>query len=143
MNPENGAREPESDELNGIEATVDFAWRAVDVSFNYTYADSKITSGEDKGAAFNNSPLHVANLALDWQATEALSLWTNLQYRSSTTDSGSNFIREHAIIDLGLDYEFNQNVMGSLAVYNIDDQTFGNTGYNDGRRFYMGVTSTF
>ncbi|AYF02190.1 TonB-dependent receptor [Paracoccus yeei] len=130
-------------ELNGIEATVDFAWRAVDVSFNYTYADSKITSGEDKGAAFNNSPLHVANLALDWQASEALSLWTNLQYRSSTTDSGSNFIREHAIIDLGLDYEFNQNVMGSLAVYNIDDQTFGNTGYNDGRRFYMGVTSTF
>lgn len=130
-------------ELNGIEATVDFAWREVDVSFNYTYADSKITKGEDKGAAFNNSPLHVANLALDWQATDTLSLWTNMQYRSSTTDSGNNFIREHAIVDLGLDYDFTPNVMGSLAVYNIDDQTFGNTGYNDGRRFYMGLTSTF
>jgi len=130
-------------ELNGIEATVDYAFRDVDLSFNYTYADSKITRGENEGAAFNNSPLHVVNLALDWQASEALSVWTNVQYRSSTTDSGSNFIREHAIVDLGLDYEFTPNVMGSLAVYNLDDQTFGTTGYNDGRRFYMGLTSIF
>ncbi len=33
--------------------------------------------------------------------------------------------------------------MGSLAIYNVDDKTFDNTGYNDGRRFYMGLTSTF
>ena len=130
-------------ELNGVEATVDFTLRNVDVSFNYTYADSKITKGADVGAAFNNSPLHVANLGLDWQATDALSLWSNIQYRSATSDSGSGYIREHAIVDLGADYRFNDNVMGSLAIYNVDDKTFDNTGYNDGRRFYMGLTSTF
>ena len=130
-------------ELNGVEATVDFTLREVDVSFNYTYADSKITKGENVGEAFNNSPLHVANLGLDWQANDALSLWTNIQYRSTTKDSGNNRIGEHAIVDLGADYQFNDNVMGSLAVYNIDDKTFGNTGYNDGRRLYVGLTSTF
>lgn len=130
-------------ELNGVEATVDFSWHAVDVSLNYTYADSKITRGEDAGSAFNNSPMHVANLGLDWQANDALSLWSNAQYRSATTDSGNSYIREHAIVDIGADYQFNDNVMGSVAVYNIDDKTFGNTGYNDGRRFYLGLTSTF
>lgn len=130
-------------ELNGVEATVDFTLGDVDVAFNYTYADSKVTQGAAVGSRFNNSPLHVANLRLDWQASYELSVWTNAQYRSATFDTGSGHIGEHAVFDIGLDYEFNERVMGSAAIYNVDNKTFGNTGYNDGRRFYMGLTSTF
>ncbi len=130
-------------ELNGVELTVDFTVGDVDVAFNYTYADSEVTKGPAAGTRFNNSPLHVANLRLDWQATDALSVWGNAQYRSATYDTGSGHIREHAIVDLGLDYDLNDNVMGSFAVYNVDDKTFGTTGYNDGRRFYLGLTSRF
>lgn len=133
----------EAAELSGVEATVDFTLRDVDVAFNYTYADSKVTKGEDVGSSFNNSPLHVANLWLDWQATYELSVWGNAQYRSGTRDSGDNYISEHAIFDVGLDYDFNENVTGILAVYNVGDKTFGNTGYNDGRRYFVGLSSTF
>ena len=128
-------------ELNGVEATVDFVLG--DVAFNYTYADSKVTKGKEVGSRFNNSPLHVANLRLDWQASHALSVWGNAQYRSATFDTGSGYIGEHAVFDIGLDYDFNDSVMGSVAIYNVDDKTFGNTGYNDGRRFYVGLTNTF
>ncbi|NPD16985.1 TonB-dependent receptor [Xinfangfangia sp. D13-10-4-6] len=130
-------------ELNGVEATVDWTLGDVDFAFNYTYADSKVTKGNAVGSRFNNSPLHVANLGIDWQATDALSVWGNAQYRSSTYDSGAGQIKEHALFDIGLDYNFNDNVMGSVAVYNVDNKVFGTTGYNDGRRFFVGLTSTF
>ncbi len=130
-------------ELNGVEATVDWTLGDVDFAFNYTYADSKVTKGNAVGSRFNNSPLHVANLGIDWQATDALAVWGNAQYRSSTFDSGSGQIKEHALFDIGLDYNFNENVMGSVAVYNVDNKVFGSTGYNDGRRFFIGLTSTF
>lgn len=130
-------------ELNGVEATVDFTLRQVDVSLNYTYADSKITKGEGKGDRFNNSPLHVANIALDWQATDKMGLWGKAQYRSATYDSGNSRIGEHAIFDVGMDYDITENVMGSVAIYNVGDKTFNNVGYNDGRHFFIGLTSTF
>ncbi|WP_124085306.1 TonB-dependent receptor domain-containing protein [Pseudogemmobacter humi] len=130
-------------ELNGVEATVDWTLGDFAFAFNYTYADSKVTKGAAVGSRFNNSPLHVANLGIDWQANDALSLWGNAQYRSATFDTGSGQIGEHAIFDIGVDYDFNENVMGSFAVYNLGDKTFGTTNYNDGRRFYVGLTSTF
>lgn len=130
-------------ELNGVEMTADFSVRDVDVTFNYTYADSKITKGDNVGETFNSSPRHIANLGLDWTVTDKFSLWGNAQYRSATTDSGSNQISEHTIFDIGADYSFNDNAMLSLAVYNVGDKSFGLTHYNDGRRFYAGLTTRF
>lgn len=130
-------------ELNGVEATIDWVLGDVGFNLNYTYADSKVTKGARTGTRFNNSPLHVANLGIDWQANEALSVWGNSQYRSASFDAGNSRIKEHAIFDIGLDYEFNENVKGSVAVYNIGDTTFGSTNYNDGRRFFVGLTTTF
>lgn len=130
-------------ELNGVEATVDWTMGDVDFAFNYTYADTRITKGANVGGRFNNSPLHVANLGIDWQATDVLSVWGNAQYRSATFDAGNSRIGEHAIFDIGLDYDFTETVMGSVGIYNIGDKTFGTTNYNDGRRVYIGLTSTF
>lgn len=130
-------------ELSGVEATADFTLGAVDVSMNYTYADSKITDGEAEGERFNDNPRHVVNLGLNWQATDALSTWANVQYRSATFDEVDAQIEEHALLDLGVDYDFNANFRASAAIYNVADKRFGTTNYNDGRRIYLGLTSTF
>lgn len=129
--------------LSGIEATLDYTIRDVDIAFNYTYADSKITEGEDEGDAFNDNPLHVVNLDLDWHASADLMLWSDLQYRSRTTDAGDSEIEEHALLDVGVDYDFNDAVTGSFAIYNVGDKTFDATGYDYGRRFFAGLTSRF
>lgn len=129
-------------ELNGVEATVDFPVGDVDVSMNYTYARSKITKGAKVGERFNNLPEHVANLGLDWHANEALTLWGKAQYRSQTYDTGNSRIGSHAIFDVGAEYRFNDNFKGTAAVYNIGDKRFDND-YEDGRRFYLGLTSSF
>lgn len=130
-------------ELSGIEATVDFTLGDVDISANYTYADSKITAGDAEGERFNNNPRHVVNLGLDWQASYNLSTWVNVQYRSDTFDEVDSRIEEHAILDIGVNYDFNDNVRGSAAIYNVADKRFGTTNYDDGRRVYLGLTSTF
>lgn len=131
-------------ELNGVEATLDYAFGDFDLGANYTYADSKITKGLRAGERFNNLPRHVVNLSLDWHATDALTVWGNAQYRSATfdVDTDTGYVREHALFDVGVDYQFNDTVTGSLAVYNIADKTF-DAGYSDGRRLYLGLTNTF
>ncbi|WBU54447.1 TonB-dependent receptor [Paracoccus sp. SCSIO 75233] len=130
-------------ELSGIEATADFSLGDVDIAMNYTYADSKITKGEAEGERFNNNPRHVVNIGVDWQATPALNTWANAQYRSDTFDTGSSFVEEHATFDIGVHYDVNDNFRASAAVYNVGDKTFGTTNYNDGRRYFVGLTSTF
>lgn len=130
-------------ELSGIEATADFTLGDVDVALNYTYAESEITSGDGEGEDFNNHPHHVVNLGLDWQATPELTAWADAQYRSATLDAGDSQIEGHTIVDVGMDYAFTDRVTGSAAIYNVADRTFGTTNYNDGRAFYLGLTSTF
>jgi outer membrane receptor for ferrienterochelin and colicins len=130
-------------ELNGVEATLDFPVGDVDVSMNYTYARSKITKGAKVGERFNNLPEHVANLGLDWHATEALTLWGKAQYRSQTYETNNNRIGSHAIFDVGMEYRINDHFKGTAAVYNIGDKRFDTNDYEDGRRFWLGLTSSF
>lgn len=130
-------------ELTGVELTLDHTIGDVDVAFNYTWAESRITKGEGKGERFNTNPEHVVNLGLDWQANEALSAWTNVQFRSETLDEDDSKIEAHTLVDIGLNYQFNDVLSGTAAIYNVADKTFGATNYNDGRAFYIGLTSTF
>ncbi|EKF18330.1 TonB-dependent receptor [Nitratireductor pacificus] len=129
-------------ELNGVEVTLDFPVGDVDVSLNYTYADSEITKGAGAGERFNDLPEHVANLGLNWRATDALNVWGRAQYRSATHDAGTGHIPEHVLFDLGGQYDFNEHLQANFAVYNVADKTFDND-YLDGRRFYLGMTSRF
>lgn len=129
-------------ELNGIELTLDFPVGDVDVSLNYTYADSKITKGANVGERFNDLPVHVANVGLDWRATDALNMWGRAQYRSSTHEAGAGQIPQHVVFDVGANYDFNENVQANFGIYNVANKTFDND-YLDGRRFYLGMTSRF
>ncbi|MDB6177394.1 TonB-dependent receptor [Paracoccus sp. Z330] len=129
--------------LSGVEATADFTLGAVDVAMNYTYADSEITSGDAKGENFNDNPRHVINVDLGWQATDSIYTWANAQYRSETQDESDDYIEAHTLLDIGMDYQFSQNLTANAAIYNVGNKTFGTTNYNDGRAFYLGLTSTF
>jgi len=129
-------------ELNGVEVTLDFPVSAVDVSLNYTYADSRITKGTNVGQRFNNLPVHVANLGLDWNATDALNVWGKAQYRSETFDSNTSRVPDHFVFDIGMNYTFNDHVQAHFGVYNVGNVTFDND-YIDGRRYYLGMTSRF
>lgn len=128
--------------LNGVEVTLDFPVGDVDVSMNYTFADSEITRGANTGQRFNDLPTHIANLSLDWRATDALNLWGRGQYRSETHDAGTGRVPDHVVFDIGANYRFNDHVQANFGIYNVADKTFDND-YLDGRRFYLGMTSSF
>ncbi|MBJ2152174.1 hypothetical protein [Paracoccus sp. IB05] len=78
-------------DLNCVEATVDRVPGDVGFNLHCTYADSRVTKGAHTGIRFNNSPLHVANPGVDWQANEALLLWGNAQYRSTSSALPASF----------------------------------------------------
>ncbi|WP_428929370.1 TonB-dependent receptor domain-containing protein [Marinibacterium sp. SX1] len=132
--------------LHGLEATLDFWLGEVDVSMNYTYSDSEITSGEDAGQPFNELPLHMANLNMGWQATDKLGTWGRVRYRSETNASETDRVPSYTIVDLGLTYDFKDNVQGAFGIYNVLDKQIDSSTYGkalDGRQFYVGLTSSF
>src|SRR5690606_20148708 len=55
------------------------------LSGNYTYSDSEQKSGPDKGERLNNTPEHLLNAKLNWNATERLSMWLRGEYRGERT----------------------------------------------------------
>lgn len=71
--------------MRGVEATFgwqinkDWKWNT-----NYTYTASEQKSGEFQGKALNQMPKHMLNTVLDWQATQDLSLWSRVNFRSRT-----------------------------------------------------------
>ncbi|HZJ95785.1 MAG TPA: TonB-dependent receptor [Thiopseudomonas sp.] len=62
---------------------------------NYTYTDSEQKSGKDKGAQLTNTPRHLANASLNWEANDRLNLWLNTEYRGKR----SRFTSKYANLD--------------------------------------------
>lgn len=133
--------------INGVEATLDYRLGDVDLSANYTFSHSEITKGSNKGERLNSLPRHMVNLGIDWQATDELSLWSKVKFRGETNDVlADDRTPGYTIVDVGANYRFNQNVMGSLGIYNAFDKSVTNEQYGallDGRRYYVGLTSSF
>lgn len=132
--------------LNGVEATLDVPIGPADLALNYTYSDSRIDSGRDRGQPLNDLPRHMFNMALDWQATEALGIWGKLKYRSATMGSGPDRIPGYGVLDVGLTRNLGRDLHASMAIYNaldryIDTARFGRV--IEGRRIYLGISSEF
>lgn len=133
----------DSARMNGVELTLDLPFETWDISANYTYSASRVTRGLNAGQPFHNLPQHVLNLSAEWYASERLSLWGNLQARSSVKAIGrSPAIPGHAIMDLGLSYEFNERLHGTVTVYNATDRVAGDV-LPEGRRIHLGLQSSF
>lgn len=134
-------------EIRGIEATLDYRLGEFDFSANYTLSDSEITEGANVGDPLNALPKHMVNLGVDWDATETLGFWVDAKYKSETNEVlAGERTPGYAIIDLGASYDFNANVRGFFNVYNAADKQITSEEYGsllDGRRFHLGLTTTF
>lgn len=118
--------------LHGVEWTLDWSiadnltWR-----HSYTYSKSEQTSGTYKGKPLNDLPEHMFNGTLDWQASDALNLWTQFNFRGETSGryvsssgSASNGVQypAYSFFDAGMVYAATDRLRLKLGIYNIGNK---------------------
>ncbi|MBX9616124.1 MAG: TonB-dependent receptor [Caulobacteraceae bacterium] len=115
----------------GVEATAH--WQITDawgVSGNYTYTDSEQKSGAQAGLPLTDTPEHMINASLNWQATDRLTAWLRGEYRSERyRGEGAARValgdyRAYELFHLGGSYEVNDRVTLNAVVYNLLDEDF-------------------
>lgn len=139
-------------EMQGVEFTVDYdVTQDVRLSSSYTYTDSEQKSGEFAGEPLNKIPEHMVNLAVDWQATPELNLWTQGNYRGETSDylgraSMGDGTPGYGFVDAGLVYSLTDRAQVKAGIYNIANKEVTNGDYGvvlDGRQYNLGLTFDF
>lgn len=100
------------------------------LSANYTYTDSEQKSGAASGQPLTNTPDHMFNAALNWQASDALSFYLRGEYRSErfrgvglAQDQLGDY-RGYSLFHLGGQYKFSENLRMNAALYNLADRDF-------------------
>ncbi|MGH7019937.1 MAG: TonB-dependent receptor domain-containing protein [Brevundimonas sp.] len=160
-------------ETQGFEAS--FRWNLAEawsVTGNYTYTDTEIKSGDSAGLPLSDTPKHILNSSLRWNATDRLNLWLRGEYRSERYRSEDTALtrakatwgdyKAYEVFHLGGSYKVNDAVTINGAVYNLFDKDFVSYGsyvsnVNTGaiaytnlyannqepRRLWVSVTTTF
>ncbi|KXI27700.1 TonB-dependent receptor domain-containing protein [Paraglaciecola hydrolytica] len=101
---------------------------------NYTYTDSEQKSGAEKGQPLGNSSKHMANLSLNWAATDALNLFLTSEmrtkrYRSWDTNTDAALYYEgYHVLHMGASFKASESVTFNLRINNLLDHDF--TTYN-------------
>lgn len=109
---------------------------------NYTFTLSEQKSGENQGRPLTNTPKHMLNSTLNWDATSKLALWLKAEYRSErerfldkyTNLSGTNQtihnvedkLKAYTVFHLGGAYKMSANTTLSATIYNLFDKDFLN-----------------
>ncbi len=101
---------------------------------NYTYTDSEQKSGANIGQPLTNTPRHMVNARLRWEATSRVSLWINGEYRSGrfrAEDSATSRAkatygdyRAYDLYHLGGAFRLAENVTLNATIYNLLDKDF-------------------
>ncbi len=111
------------------------------ISVNYTLTNSRQLDGENKGAPLSYSPKHVANIKLDWQATQDISTWLKIQYRGKSPrftqnyshltpvqkavyDARGDSLKASTVADIGASWKVMKNLTLNAVVNNILDKDF-------------------
>lgn len=151
-------------ETRGVEMSA--RWRlAADWTLqgNYTYTDSEQKSGASAGLPLTDTPEHMLNGNVRWNATERLNLWLRGEYRSERyRGAGPAFdahgdYKAYSLFHLGVAYEVNDNVTINATIYNLLDEDFVSllpygdpvaytpeyANNQEPRRLYVSVTTTF
>ncbi len=120
-------------ETKGVEINTRFlisdAWT---LSLNYTFTESEQKSGASAGLPLTDTPRHMVNGNLRWEATDDLSVWVRGEYRSkrfrgvgAARDALGDY-KEQTIISLGGSYRVTESARINLTIYNLFDQDFTN-----------------
>lgn len=138
--------------MQGVELTLDYDLTpALTFSTSYTYTDSEQLSGEYEGEPLNQTPRHMFNAGLDWQASDRLGLWLDTNLRGETSDylsrtSMGDGTPGYGFVDVGLNYQLNKQARIKAGLYNLGDKQVTTESYGvvlDGRRLNLGLTVDF
>lgn len=138
--------------MRGVEGTTNWAinqqWS---LASSYTFTQSEQKSGPMAGLALNQMPRHIFNTTVDWQTSEAVGLWSRVNFRSKTSDYLSRVkmaegTPSYTFFDTGLVYKANQALSVTAGIYNLLDKRVDHASYGtvlDGRRYNLGLTYQF
>lgn len=133
------------------------------LSGNYTYTDSEQKTGLNKGQPLTDTPEHMINAQLRWNATDRLSAWVRGEYRSErwrgdeAISAQIGELKAYELFHIGGSYELNDRVTLNAAIYNLFDKDFvrlipyGTTpeyaaeyaNNQEPRRLWLSVTTNF
>lgn len=139
------------------------------LNFNYTWTESEVTKGKDKGKKLQDTPEHMLNATLKWDVADNTNLWLRGEYRTersrfkTTNLTGDDLIvynalgdyKAYGLLNFGSNISVNENWDVGVALYNIFDKDFNKyevvngSAYNtfsntqEGRRVQLSTTFRF
>lgn len=108
-------------------------WQIIDnLAFraNYTYTDSEQKSGANKGQPLTNTAKHMANLTIDWNATDELKVFLTSEIRTKrfrawdTIKNAPLNYKAYDVYHLGASYAASDSVTFTARINNLFDQDF-------------------
>lgn len=114
----------------GLETTGRLDLGAVSLTANYTYTETKQLSGAERGLPLIGMPKHMLNANLRWKLTDAASLWTRAEIRSSRYRGNNEQqralgdFRGYELFHVGGSYQVTPAFRLSAALYNILDTDY-------------------
>ena len=131
-------------ETKGVELSLKYQiipeW---DIKTAYTYMESEITKGENKGSYLNNVPKHAFNMTSTWHINSAFDIWLQHEYKSdrkrysaeqTTGDAAviyqatGNKLKGYNLFNLGANYSVSDNIRITGSVNNLLDKDFSKNG---------------
>ena len=139
----------EKAEVYGIETGFNWefapTWK---LGVNYTWTETEIKDSTLGNPPLNDTPEHIVNTSLKWQASDHLNLWARGEYRSERarfTSTYDNLTAEnqkvyddlgdfkgYALLHLGSNFNVNDNWDIGVALYNVFDKNFNDYELVDG-----------
>ncbi|USA52179.1 TonB-dependent receptor [Acinetobacter sp. C32I] len=135
-------------ETKGVELSLKYSiipeW---DIKAAYTYMETEITKGKNKGSYLSNVPKNAFNMTSTWHINDAFDLWLQHEYKSerkrydiaqTTGDDAliynatNNKLKGYNLFNLGASYSVNDQLRFNGAVNNLLDKDFTSNGsYTD------------
>lgn len=153
--------------LRGVEIVAGWAFSPrLNSSISYTYTDSEVdTSGQNiyglslegmDGGALVNTPEHLVDVSLDWQATDSVSSYIKGVYRGKELMAislggipgmGEETMDDSFTVDVGVGWQVTKALSLSAAIYNLTDDVRYDVDKSgvyqyveDGRRYWLSAT---
>ncbi|RZG86368.1 TonB-dependent receptor [Acinetobacter sp. WCHAc060033] len=162
----------EEAEIYGIETGLNWSflptWK---FGLNYTWTETEIKDSKLGNPPLNDTPKHIVNASLKWQADDNIQLWARGEYRSDRARFTSTYenlsaankkvydalgdYESYALLHLGSNFTINKNWDVGVALYNVFDKNFidyekvDSSYYNrysntqEGRRVQLSTTFKF
>lgn len=118
-------------DLQGIEIAGQYTiTETVSVNGNYTWTDSEQQSGPQEGQPLTNSAEHMANITLNWEATDFMEVYLQGVYRSDRYRGWDNvhdqalYYKNYNLLNLGAQFYVNEYVQINARVNNLLDEDF-------------------